>query len=123
MIPMGLIQHRKLYSITSKFPKETQPPTIRPLRENLMRKLAFQVEHLMTIMQAQLADKNEDEKLEIITMICEIYIKEINQTYYRSKNTKTNQTVTVIVETEICKQIIQVFIIKKSLGWNLFYLE
>ena len=111
MIPMGLIQKRKLYTITPKIHKETQPPTIIPLREAQMRKLVFQVEHLMTIMQAQLEDKNEDEKLEIITMICEIYIKEINQTYYQSKNTKTNQNVTVIVETEICKQIIQVFII------------
>ena len=178
--PMRLVDCNTLCTIfgikTPKFPKEKhfQPPTIRPLQEEQVRKLAFQVEHLMTIMQEQIADKNIEEKLEIMTTIGEQYIikikpivntrKEIlkmimtNQKNFlisnfpklkqnknlsemdeyfenqkentdiksnskennQKKNTETDHTVRVIVETEICRQIIQVFIIIKSLGLNLF---
>ena len=126
-------------------------------------KTAFQVEHLMTIMQAQLADKNITEKLKIMTKMGYNYIKELkpkdqtrkekimaNQKHFlisnfpecekdkdlseittdeklknhkentkirsslkennQRKNTEPDDTITVIVETGICKQIIQVFI-------------
>ena len=129
------------------------------ITDGKVRKFAFQVEHLMTIMQAQLADKSITEKQEIMTNMGYNYIKEMktkdqtrkekmimaNQKHFlistfpkcendkdlpekttdenlenqkenfdtRSNSKEDNQkkitkTVTVIDETEICKEIIQV---------------
>ena len=60
-----------------KFPRFRRSNILYPLQEYQVRQIAFRVEHLMTIMQAQLADKNEDEKIEFIMMIGEQYINQI----------------------------------------------
>ena len=73
---------------TPKFHKKKQYQPVRPLQERQIRQIAFQVEHLMTIMQAQLADKNEDEKIDFIMMIGEQNIKEIKQINKNENNHK-----------------------------------
>ena len=129
--PMRFVDYNTLCKIfnihTPMFPREKQffSPTVQPLQEVQVRKYAFHVEHLMTIMQEQIADKNEDEIQEVIMMIGKQYINQIkSMVKTEKKNTVskpkgnntvvTDDSITMIVETEICKQIIQVFIVFKS---------
>ncbi len=67
--PLKFIQYEDLctdYGIeTQKFQK-VRAATIRPLEKEQIRKYAFKVEHLMTIMQEQLAHKSTEEKQKIM---------------------------------------------------------
>ncbi len=120
---LKIIQYEDLCTVfgieTQKFPK-IRDTTIRPLENEQVRKYAFDVEHLMTIMQEQLADKSSEEKQKIMSEIKEKIIKIIDRSREK-KSLKMNTAnqghslfydyiVTVVVETETCKKIIQVFI-------------
>ncbi len=120
------IQYEDLCTVfgieTQKFQKEIDS-TIRPLEKEQVRKYAFDVEHLMTIMQEQLADKSSDEKQKIMSEIKEKVMKLIGRidisrekkslkmnTANQRHSLKTDYNITVVVQTETCKKIIQVFI-------------
>ncbi len=119
------IQYEDLCTVygieTQKFQNE-RSSNIRPLENELVRKYAFQVEHLMTIMQEQLADESSEENQKIMRIISNRIngvIKEVEKSRAKSnqkKSTQTDYIVTVVVQTEISKKIIQVFIIFRSVG-------
>ena len=119
--PMKYIQYENLCTVfgieTQRFHKK-EPSNIRPLENELVRKYAFKVEHLMTIMQEQLADKSTEEKKMIMTEIRKRIeerkkIEALDKSREKSNeknSTKSNYTVTVVVKTEMSKKIIQVSI-------------
>ena len=116
--PLIIIQYQELCTVygieTQKF--QGNNPFKRPLKKEQIRKYAFKVEHLMTIMQEQLADKSTEEKQKIMTSIRNKInggIETVDKSRAKSnqkKSTNTDYIVTVVVETETCKKIIQVFI-------------
>ncbi len=106
----------KMFSIKTIGLNKKKPSTKQSLEEEQMRKYAFNVTHLMTIMQEQLADKSTEEKQKIMTKIRNRInggIETVDKSRAKSnqkKSTNTDYIVTVVVETESSKKIIQVFI-------------